>query len=279
MLANSQCCADSIDVAGLINLTTGFANVPAKIDAALTLQQDGYLQVVNLGFAEILGTVTNFGAEILVESGSELDFVGNYRGQNLFIGDGEIRFHGLVQPDDPDEFAEEETGVINFDGPNVVLTSTSTFNVSFDDSSPVLHDRLNVNGNLAIQGAGITIQENPLDPFEFVAGDSFIIVNVNGNLMGGFAGQPESSVVWSNDDFELVISYIGGDGNDVTLTAMDKGVLIGDVNLDGVVDLLDVDPFVALLANGGYLAEADIDQDGDVDLLDVDPFVALLSGI
>ena len=53
---------------------------------------------------------------------------------------------------------------------------------------------------------------------------------------------------------------------------------LGDVNLDGVVDLLDVAPFVALLNAGGYQAEADVNQDGVFDLLDVAPFVELLSG-
>ncbi len=54
--------------------------------------------------------------------------------------------------------------------------------------------------------------------------------------------------------------------------------MLGDVNQDGAVNLLDVDPFVGLLSSGGYLFEADINGDGTVNLLDVDPFVALLSG-
>ena len=54
-------------------------------------------------------------------------------------------------------------------------------------------------------------------------------------------------------------------------------VLIGDVNQDGFVNLLDVSPFVEILATGGFQAEADINQDGSVDLLDVGPFVDLLA--
>ena len=56
------------------------------------------------------------------------------------------------------------------------------------------------------------------------------------------------------------------------------GVLLGDVNGDGVVSLLDVQPFVDLLTTGGFQPEADVNQDGVVSLLDVDPFVALLVG-
>ena len=55
-------------------------------------------------------------------------------------------------------------------------------------------------------------------------------------------------------------------------------LLLGDVNLDGVVNLLDVGPFVDLISLGQFQAEGDINQDGKVNLLDVDPFVALLSG-
>ncbi len=53
---------------------------------------------------------------------------------------------------------------------------------------------------------------------------------------------------------------------------------LGDVNQDGVISLLDVDPFVALLTGGGFQCEADINQDGVVSLLDVNPFVTILTG-
>ena len=66
------------------------------------------------------------------------------------------------------------------------------------------------------------------------------------------------------DDFELV-----------RLSPMD--VLLGDVNQDGVVNLLDVAPFVILVANGQFQSEGDINMDGVVNLLDVDPFVQLLA--
>ena len=54
--------------------------------------------------------------------------------------------------------------------------------------------------------------------------------------------------------------------------------LLGDLNCDGMVDLLDVGPFVDLLAASGFSDKADINQDGEFNLLDVGPFVSLLSG-
>jgi hypothetical protein len=53
---------------------------------------------------------------------------------------------------------------------------------------------------------------------------------------------------------------------------------MGDVNLDGEVNGLDVDPFVGLVTGGDYQAEGDMNEDGVVNGLDVDPFVAAVVG-
>lgn len=58
----------------------------------------------------------------------------------------------------------------------------------------------------------------------------------------------------------------------------DMKELVGDVNCDGEIDLLDVAPFVDLVTAGEFSAKADVNLDGTVDLLDVAPFVALLTG-
>ena len=44
--------------------------------------------------------------------------------------------------------------------------------------------------------------------------------------------------------------------------------LLGDVNRDGLVNLLDVTPFVELLSSQGFQSEADINEDGVFNLLD-----------
>ena len=53
---------------------------------------------------------------------------------------------------------------------------------------------------------------------------------------------------------------------------------LGDVNCDGVVDLLDVATFIDLLTGGGFDAKADFNGDGAVNLLDVSPFAQILGG-
>ena len=58
----------------------------------------------------------------------------------------------------------------------------------------------------------------------------------------------------------------------------DAGDIPGDVNCDGVVNLLDVQPFINAISDGAYNSKADVNLDGADNLLDVAPFVALLSG-
>ena len=57
----------------------------------------------------------------------------------------------------------------------------------------------------------------------------------------------------------------------------DTSILLGDVNLDGNVNFLDISPFIALLSADIYQIEADIDQNDSVDFLDIPAFIGLLT--
>ena len=54
-------------------------------------------------------------------------------------------------------------------------------------------------------------------------------------------------------------------------------VLVGDVNEDGVVNFMDIPPFIDILISGEFLPRADFNQDGAVNFLDIAPLVAILS--
>ncbi len=54
-------------------------------------------------------------------------------------------------------------------------------------------------------------------------------------------------------------------------------VLLGDVDRNGVVGFLDINPFIVLLSGGGYQLEADVNQDGVVNFLDISPFILELA--
>lgn len=87
-------------------------------------------------------------------------------------------------------------------------------------------------------------------------------LNVNGGAFQG--GTLNGQIQADNFDFTLI------SGTDV---------LLGDVNLDGVVDFLDISAFISVLAGGMFQAEADIDLNGAVEFLDIQPFIDILAGV
>ena len=68
----------------------------------------------------------------------------------------------------------------------------------------------------------------------------------------------------------------GSPGNDSIFGGSGGGVsIVGDVDLNGVVDSLDISPFINSLASGVFQFEADINRDGEVNFGDVRPFLQL----
>lgn len=55
--------------------------------------------------------------------------------------------------------------------------------------------------------------------------------------------------------------------------------LVGDVNEDGLVNFLDIAPFIGVLSNpdSGFSCPADTNEDGTVSFLDIAPFILILS--
>ena len=82
------------------------------------------------------------------------------------------------------------------------------------------------------------------------------------------------------DTIEYFVSagdMAGNVGIGETIAVAVGGVLLGDINCDGTVNLLDVAPFVDLLTSGEFSVKADFDFSGTVNLLDVSPFIDALS--
>jgi len=103
-------------------------------------------------------------------------------------------------------------------------------------------------------------------------GFSFPPVTLSGMLTDG------SEFFYTLNPFSLAA---GGDvfepGSTVTVTLVSPTVL-GDVNRDGVVDFLDISPFiVALSAASPFIPEADCNQDGEVNFFDISSFIEILS--
>ena len=80
----------------------------------------------------------------------------------------------------------------------------------------------------------------------------------------------------ANGKDDVIVGF-DGDGEIVTIFS-DCSTLTGDINGDGIVDILDITPFVDLMVDGEFIPEADINGDGLVDLSDIQPFIDLMSG-
>ena len=63
----------------------------------------------------------------------------------------------------------------------------------------------------------------------------------------------------------------------LTVTLGSHTIILGDANLDGEVNFLDINPFIGLLASNTYLQQADCNQDGVLNFLDIAPFITILS--
>ena len=81
----------------------------------------------------------------------------------------------------------------------------------------------------------------------------------NSQTNRGFEGLIDEVAIWDRELTTVEISEVYNAG--LSGESLLAGIL-GDVNCDGAVDLLDVGPFVDLLTNGEFLSKADINQDG-----------------
>ena len=77
-----------------------------------------------------------------------------------------------------------------------------------------------------------------------------------------------STELITNDNVDNLLSVnFDSDTGFTSITAVSPVLLLGDVNLNGSVDFLDISPFVSILSTGAFQAEADVDQSGSVNFL------------
>jgi hypothetical protein len=146
------------------------------------------------------GTVTLTGNHVLASSGSATLTLGS--APNLNLSQGTTSF----------------TNTVNVSG-DLNLLSSGTLRVQFTGSgSSATTNVLNVAGAITLNGDLMVVP-----PADLPVGATFVILNKTsaGTVTGTFAGRPQGSVFSANGR-DFVINYTGGDGNDVTLTALSK---------------------------------------------------------
>ena len=78
-------------------------------------------------------------------------------------------------------------------------------------------------------------------------------------------------------DLEGSVIEAGVDAVTIRLVICEPDFVVGDVDLNGIVDFSDISAFISLLSAGGFQTEADINDDGTVDFSDIALFIGLLS--
>lgn len=117
----------------------------------------------------------------------------------------------------------------------VSLGAASTFFVELDGATVGSgYDQLNATGGVTLSSPTLSGTAGATHP----AGTTFVIIdNVSaGTISGTFSGLPEASLVTLSGQ-TFAISYIGGDGNDVTLTA---GTAVPSLPLVGLLALATI---------------------------------------
>ena len=164
--------------------------------------------------------------------------------------------------------------ITNNSGSPVLLTS---LNFLLRRESGRAPSQLQVRGSqsddFSLEGAEILSHDNDVQGIDVPNNDVFeepMILEIT-----GYAMQPDASAQFR------FYGYSGDSGfnrallfDNISVTS----VLLGDVNCDGSVDLLDIAPFIEALQTGPLEPKADMNQDGQVNLLDVATFIDLLAG-
>ena len=136
------------------------------------------------------------------------------------------------------------------------------------DSADYQFDQLIIDGTMTNNEGSLVIELLP--EYQPQNGDQITLIQSD-NMIGEFSSV---NIQGTPDGFDAEIEI---DNGNVVLTLTDD-FLLGDANLDGVVNFLDIPQFIALLTAGDFLAQADINGDGELNFLDIVPFISLLSG-
>lgn len=267
---NSTIRAESFINDGMVNLIGGRNFVEANLENQREFNVSGGASVF------FTRGVLNNGI-IHTADGSTSTFLGSLFGSGAFEGAGDVLILGDFNPGN-------SPGLVTFEGDLEFAAGSSTEielggtdrSTAMQSSSDNRFDAFDVNGTLTLGGELDVVL---LDGFELESGQEFMIAEVDSVQAGQFNGLAEGALVGNFGDTDLFISYVAGDGNDVSLfTVAVPDIVLGDSNLDGIVDFSDIPAFIEILTNGTFLEQADVNQDGEVNFSDIAGFIDILIG-
>ncbi|WP_374468925.1 SwmB domain-containing protein [Phenylobacterium sp.] len=188
---------------------TTFAGVISSTSAGLIKAGTGELTLTGANTYSGLTTVAGGRLQIdgSLAGGATVQAGGELGGTGDVLGTVTVQAGGRVA-------AGESPGLLSTG--NLTLASGGTLEQEIDGASTGQFDVVDVTGTVTLGGAILDVQ---LGAFTPTVGASFVIIDNDGadGVVGTFAGLAEGAN-FAADGFNFVISYAGGDGNDVELT-------------------------------------------------------------
>ena len=199
------------------------------------------------------GSVNN-----LIASGSEVNISGDSVINSFRASDGsEVNIRGGSFGN---RFSIDDGSVVNISGGSV--GDSVVFMANFGSVVNLLGSDFVLDGVL-------------LD--DLILGEAFTIPDRDVRLSGSLADGSTFSIDLNSEFIRFdPLRDTFDPGATLTVTLVSP-VILGDVNQDGDVNILDISPFISILAAGDFQAEADTNEDGVVNFLDINSFIALLT--
>ena len=181
--------------------------------------------------------------------------------------------------------------------------------ISVEDSGVLAWEIVETNGQFSVIAATTDQSADFLTYAQPVNGSHplFLFEDVNGNEFVSIDPYALSSTPYDGETaykgilgFVLPAELVGNDTEYIDLATLFQGddfylntapavssfvlagnaavpkILLGDVNRDGVVNFLDIGPFIEILSTDTFVEEADVNQNGVVNFLDIGPFIEIL---
>ena len=254
--------AANLSNGGVVNASAGIIFGPFNVGTGGTLNASGTVDLRAImvdGVANLSGGTIN--SNITVASGGVVNFL-----------DGVSPGSGTTTINDG--------GVINLTGGRIGSNTFVESGGVLNASGGLFGTRYSTAPGLNVLSGGtvnFTGTEFMFDgaPMELTPGMPFTVEERDGMLSGTLLTGEQFSFDLSGTNQGNFFNFFAADSTVTVL--LEPDVLLGDVNLDGMVNFLDISPFILRLSNQEFQAEADLNQDGAVSFLDISPFILVLT--
>ena len=167
--------------------------------------------------------------------------------------------------------------------PDAILSSSITFSGGYTSTVDF------AGGNVLVRQSGSIFFDAPRaapdGPGPFDADGGFNLFSFEPFDSDALFSEPQEisdlpgSLWFLEEPDGLIVAGVAPSEAAMSLSVTLPQILLGDCNLDGNVNFLDITPFISFLSGGvEYLEEADVNQSGDINFLDIGPFVNVLQG-